>query len=242
MLARDSPHAGPGISPELMNAAGRESSPPGPPHLYVRLWQPREPDQRDSGSSSLPVSSWISAATLASASAYSRLWCAQKSSSLELGSRTRTYACAPQRSHTSKAVSGFAGARVPVNVAFLAVPHSQFTPSGLTWRSPPPSAAPGGTGWRSLRLWFPDNRLASLAPVICFVLQHSTTPVPVSAFPARRRVRHQRKPLTPPRSPSRRRPGGPGPGPRAGPQPRQRSRRPDNRCCMRALARGRPRP
>src|SRR5579875_3876913 len=186
------PQYWPGGRPRTPGCGRPEGFPSGPPYLYVRLWQPREPDQRDSGSSSLPVSSWISAATLASASAYSRLWCAQKSSSLELGSRTRTYACAPQRSHTSRAVSGFAGARVPVNVAFLAVPHSQFTPPGLT-RRPPPPAAPGGTGWRSLRLWFPDNRPASLAPVICFVLQHSTTPVPVSAFPARRRVRHQRK-------------------------------------------------
>jgi len=34
---------------------------------------------------------------------------------------TRTYAWAPQRSHTSAAVSGWVGARAPVNVAFLAV-------------------------------------------------------------------------------------------------------------------------
>jgi hypothetical protein len=33
---------------------------------------------------------------------------------------TRTYAWAPQRSHTSAAVSGWVGARAPVNVAFLA--------------------------------------------------------------------------------------------------------------------------
>lgn len=64
-------------------------------------------------------SSWMSTATFASAAACSRPWCAQKSSSPEFGSRTRTYAWAPQRSHRSRAVSGFVGARAPVNVAFL---------------------------------------------------------------------------------------------------------------------------
>ena len=64
-------------------------------------------------------SSWMSTATFASAAACSRPWCAQKSSSPEFGSRTRTYAWAPQRSHRSRAVSGFVGARAPVNVAVL---------------------------------------------------------------------------------------------------------------------------
>jgi len=45
------------------------------------------------------VSSWMSTATLASACACSLPWWAQKSSSPEFGSRTRTYAWAPQRSH-----------------------------------------------------------------------------------------------------------------------------------------------
>src|ERR1700689_2369735 len=42
---------------------------------------------------------------------------AQKRSSPEVASSTRTYAWAPQRSQTSKAVSGLVGAMAPVNVA-----------------------------------------------------------------------------------------------------------------------------
>lgn len=64
-------------------------------------------------------SSWMSTATFASAAACSLPWCAQKSSSPEFGSRTRTYAWAPQRSQRSRAFSGFVGAIAPVNVAFL---------------------------------------------------------------------------------------------------------------------------
>src|SRR6185437_11173338 len=52
--------------------------------------------------------------TFFSAGRCSLLWWAQKSSSPELGSRTRTYACAPHRSHRSSAVSGFVGAIAPV--------------------------------------------------------------------------------------------------------------------------------
>ncbi len=67
------------------------------------------------------VSSWISTATLASASACWRPWWAQKRSSRAFGSMTRTYAWAPQRSHRSVAFIGLVGARAPVNVAFLAL-------------------------------------------------------------------------------------------------------------------------
>src|ERR1700691_5320869 len=56
----------------------------------------------------------MSTATFASACACSRPWWAQKSSSPESGSRTRTYACAPQRSHRSSAFSGLVGAVAPV--------------------------------------------------------------------------------------------------------------------------------
>ena len=73
------------------------------------------------GSDSRLLSSWMSTATLASASACLRPWCAQKSSSPPLASRTRTYAWAPQRSQTSKAVSGLVGAIAPVTVASLAL-------------------------------------------------------------------------------------------------------------------------
>jgi hypothetical protein len=69
------------------------------------------------GSDSRLVSSWMSTATLASAWACTRPWCAQKSSSPELASSTRTYAWAPQRSQTSKPVRGLVGAIAPVNVA-----------------------------------------------------------------------------------------------------------------------------
>jgi hypothetical protein len=72
------------------------------------------------GSDRRLVSSCMSTATLASAFACSRPWCAQKSSSPEFASSTRTYAWAPQRSQTSNAVSGLVGAMAPVNVAFLA--------------------------------------------------------------------------------------------------------------------------
>src|SRR5215472_3612396 len=69
---------------------------------------------------SLPVSSWISTATLASASACLRLWWAQNSSSPSPGSSTRTYAGAPQRSHKSRALSGLVGAIAPVIGRLLA--------------------------------------------------------------------------------------------------------------------------
>jgi len=70
------------------------------------------------GSDRRLLSSCMSTATLASAWACWRPWCAQKSSSPELASSTRTYAWAPQRSQTSSAVSGLVGASAPVNVAF----------------------------------------------------------------------------------------------------------------------------
>src|SRR5438876_8691039 len=73
----------------------------------------------------------MSTATLASAAACCRPWCAQKSSSPELASSTRTYAWAPHRSQTSSAVSGFVGAIAPVNVAFLRVVPPAFQPSGF---------------------------------------------------------------------------------------------------------------
>ena len=71
------------------------------------------------GSDNRLLSSWMSTATLASAWACSRPWCAQKSSSPALASSTRTYAWAPHRSQTSSAVSGLVGAIAPDNVAFL---------------------------------------------------------------------------------------------------------------------------
>ena len=75
----------------------------------------------------------MSTATLASAAACCRPWCAQKSSSPELASSTRTYAWAPHRSQTSSAVSGFVGAIAPVNVAFLRVVPPAFQPSGFSF-------------------------------------------------------------------------------------------------------------
>jgi hypothetical protein len=72
----------------------------------------------------------MSTATLASASAWTRPWCAQKRSSPELASSTRTYAWAPQRSQTSSAVSGLVGAIAPVNVAFFASCLRPLYPSG----------------------------------------------------------------------------------------------------------------
>ena len=76
------------------------------------------------------LSSWISTATLASASACIRPWCAQNSSSPPLARSTRTYAWAPQRSQASSAVSGLVGAIAPVNVAFLASCLRLLYPSG----------------------------------------------------------------------------------------------------------------
>ena len=124
------------------------SHPPGPHALAGRAWLPwsqgafpgrKKPTPiTELAPASLPVwlfplaycgcgsdrrllSSCISIATLASAAACSRPWCAQKSSSPELASSTRTSACAPQRSQMSNAVSGLVGAIAPVNVAFFRV-------------------------------------------------------------------------------------------------------------------------
>ena len=85
------------------------------------------------GSDRRLLSSCMSTATSASALACWRPWCAQKSSSPELASSTRTYAWAPQRSQTSKAVSGLVGAIAPVNVAFLRVVPPAFQPSGFSF-------------------------------------------------------------------------------------------------------------
>jgi len=85
------------------------------------------------GSDRRLLSSCMSTATFASAFACWRPWCAQKSSSPELASSTRTYAWAPQRSQTSSAVSGFVGAIAPVNVAFLRVVPPAFQPSGFSF-------------------------------------------------------------------------------------------------------------
>jgi hypothetical protein len=82
------------------------------------------------GSDSRLVSSWMSTATSASALAWTRPWCAQNSSSPELASSTRTYAWAPQRSQTSRAVSGLVGAIAPVNVASFASCLRLLGPSG----------------------------------------------------------------------------------------------------------------
>jgi hypothetical protein len=85
------------------------------------------------GSDRRLLSSCMSTATFASAFACWRPWCAQKSSSPELASSTRTYAWAPQRSQTSSAVSGLVGAIAPVNVAFLRVVPPAFQPSGFSF-------------------------------------------------------------------------------------------------------------
>ena len=85
------------------------------------------------GSDRRLLSSCMSTATSASALACWRPWCAQKSSSPELASSTRTYAWAPQRSQMSKAVSGLVGAIAPVNVAFLRVVPPAFQPSGFSF-------------------------------------------------------------------------------------------------------------
>src|SRR5665647_2141476 len=53
----------------------------------------------------LPVSSWIFSATCLSLSEWAFAWWAQKSSSPPLSNFTRRYACAPQRSQRSEAVS-----------------------------------------------------------------------------------------------------------------------------------------
>jgi hypothetical protein len=82
------------------------------------------------GSDSRLLSSWMSTATLASASACTRPWCAQNSSSPPFASSTRTYAWALHRSQTSRAVSGLVGAIAPVNVACLASCLRLLRPSG----------------------------------------------------------------------------------------------------------------
>ena len=123
------------------------------------------------GSARRLVSSWMSTATLASASACTRPWCAQNSSSPPLASSTRTYAWAPQRSQMSRAVSGLVGAMAPVNVASFASCLRLLRPVGpveLRFNALPLSAThtpasafptPGAVrhkrnGIRALRMYF----------------------------------------------------------------------------------------
>ncbi len=117
------------------------------------------------GSDRRLLSSCISTATLASALACSRPWCAQKSSSPELASSTRTYAWAPHRSQTSSAVSGLVGAIAPVNVAYLRfVPPAcnirlaRFLPLQLSTTHTPASAFPTPSGVRHKRNRSPTER------------------------------------------------------------------------------------
>ena len=124
------------------------------------------------GSDRRLLSSCMSTATLASALACSRPWCAQKSSSPELASSTRTYAWAPQRSQTSSAVSGLVGAIAPVNVAFL--------------RVVPPACQPSGFGFLPLQL-STTHTPASAFPTPGGV-RHKRKP---SAGQAQRNCRHQ---------------------------------------------------
>src|SRR6201986_96200 len=122
-------------------------------------------------------------ATFFSAGRCSLLWWAQKRSSPELGSRTRTYACAPHRSHRSSAVSGFVGAIAPVTSP------SSSRASGLWFRLAPvllcvrTLARPAGRPFGG-----DPSRWGTTA------LQHSTTHTPPSGFPTSGGVRHKRKP------------------------------------------------
>src|SRR5260370_39904539 len=95
----------------------------------------------------------MSTAILASAWACTRPWRAQKSSSPELASSTRTYAWAPQRSQTSRAVSGLVGAMAPLNVASFASCLRLLRPSGS-----------GLTPYRSVQ-HIPRRRRSLLRPV-----------------------------------------------------------------------------
>jgi len=88
-------------------------------------------------------------ATFLSAGRCSLLWCAQKSNSPELGSRTRTYACAPHRSHRSRAVSGLVGAIAPVTSPSSSRASGCCVRLAPVWlgcpvESPFPSNGPGG--------------------------------------------------------------------------------------------------
>jgi hypothetical protein len=104
----------------------------------------------------------MSIATLASAWACTRPWCAQNRSSPELASSTRTYAWAPQRSQTSRAVSGLVGAMAPVNVASLASclrllhpygPEFSFLQLSATHTHPSAFPTRGGVRHKRNRPW-----------------------------------------------------------------------------------------
>src|ERR1700757_530297 len=93
----------------------------------------------------------MSVATFLSAGRWCLLWCAQKSSSPELGSRTRTYACAPHRSHRSRAVSGLVGAIAPVTSPSSSRASGCYVRLAPVWLGCPVVAAPvdralGGSG------------------------------------------------------------------------------------------------
>ncbi len=87
---------------------------------------------------SLSVSSWYSAATARSFESWDLAWCRQNSSSPPPGSTTRTYACAPHRSHRSRLVSvGLVVVPVtPSSTVFVGIwfrPGSVTVPSGPSW-------------------------------------------------------------------------------------------------------------
>ncbi len=88
---------------------------------------------------SLSVSSWYSAATARSLESWDLAWCRQNSSSPPPGSTTRTYACAPHRSHRSRLVS----------VGLVVVP---VTPSSTVfvgiWFHAVGVTVPSQTSWR----------------------------------------------------------------------------------------------
>src|ERR1700745_3526614 len=124
----------------------------------------------------------MSIATFFSAGRCSLLWWAQKSSSPELGSRTRTYACAPHRSHRSSAVSGFVGAIAPVTS-----PSSSHA-SGCCVRLAPVCCYVLGH--------LPSRRADPRGPSLrrTTALQLSTTHTPASGSPKPVYLRHKRKP------------------------------------------------
>src|SRR5487761_86286 len=126
----------------------------------------------------------MSIATFFSAGRCSLLWRAQKSNSPELGGMTRTYACAPLRSHRSSAVSGLVGAIAPVTS-----PSSSHA-SGYCVRLAPVCCYVSGH--------LPSQRADPLGGTRpdggTTALQHSTTHTPPSPFPTSGGVRHKRKP------------------------------------------------
>ncbi len=80
---------------------------------------------------SLSDSSWYSIAMARSFESWDLAWCRQKSSSPPPGSTTRTYACAPHRSHRSRLVS-VGLVVVPVTPSSTVFVGIWFQPAGVT--------------------------------------------------------------------------------------------------------------